>query len=743
MEPQVLPTIADVTASQQLCAALELERHKVRAAQIPQQQRFRELESRLNEQIERLLQDLSSDQFKSSAIARDLDRRQEELDACAAELNRLEAEIELEYRALQESRLESQQRLEQREVALSLEAQALEERSGQLDEKLGEVARLREQLQAEQQQSDLLQRQLTEQAAQLQQRSIGIDQQTAELEAQLRQLNEREHEQKRCSQESEALRQQQKLELDRREQLMQALAEELAGRRAELDQAERTLVVDRQRLEVAAQSAQEREARLTNLQSELKKQEQRLAEESARLAAQQTEFSHQLAKLSESQSVLAAEQAELANRSKKIQEDEEALARRSEQCAQIEAELADQRDMIRRAQQEFEAQRSTAATELAAEKNSVERQRRELAEQKSRLDKAGVELQRRETQLASDRDKVERSQQEVLEFQAAAEMQIADQRTELDRQVQRFMDQKAEWSAAQGEASDRVRVLSAEQQKLECELAAATKNRDAAEKAQQHLLEQVARLEKEVIELRAENESHSTEARSTAAMAQIEELERQLDCARQEVDDLSRKHQMALDDLRAERHKKNDLEARHKSEKHATEGGLDWESRKRLLLAALEADEAGRESLPAADRRRIEEALRATEQLLEDKDREIRELQRVLDEQSNQIGSLAVGAQAIAAVLDNDAVIMEERSKLAALQQEWEEKLRKAEIDMSLERAKIARQRMEIEEKLRHIEPTSVEGDQPVKPRGTQKPARGRWLARLGLRDEDQSARDH
>jgi len=78
------------------------------------------------------------------------------------------------------------------------------------------------------------------------------------------------------------------------------------------------------------------------------------------------------------------------------------------------------------------------------------------------------------------------------------------------------------------------------------------------------------------------------------------------------------------------------------------------------------------------------------------------------------------------------------------LQQEWREKLKKAEVDISLERAKLARQRQELEERIQQLERDRAKyGDEPTVDENNvkqeKKPQRGRWLARLGLKEEDQS----
>ena len=92
-----------------------------------------------------------------------------------------------------------------------------------------------------------------------------------------------------------------------------------------------------------------------------------------------------------------------------------------------------------------------------------------------------------------------------------------------------------------------------------------------------------------------------------------------------------------------------------------------------------------------------------------------------------------MGAAAVEAVLDQDPLIREQRDNLQRLEQQWQEMLRQAEIEMSLERAKLARERIAIEEKVRTYEQKLAAGGTGSP--ATAKPARGRWLARLGLKE--------
>ena len=134
---------------------------------------------------------------------------------------------------------------------------------------------------------------------------------------------------------------------------------------------------------------------------------------------------------------------------------------------------------------------------------------------------------------------------------------------------------------------------------------------------------------------------------------------------------------------------------------------------------------------------KIEEIVARTDKIIAEKNREIEELQHLLDNQSNSLGSLAVGAAALEQVFDQDAIIREERQRLQQLQDECRDKLRQAEIELAMERARLARRDAEIEEKLRNsdLRRSSAEAEaEALAPTG--RPVRGRWRTQLGLTDD-------
>jgi hypothetical protein len=88
-------------------------------------------------------------------------------------------------------------------------------------------------------------------------------------------------------------------------------------------------------------------------------------------------------------------------------------------------------------------------------------------------------------------------------------------------------------------------------------------------------------------------------------------------------------------------------------------------------------------------------------------------------------------------LVDADEVIAEHRKRVAQLEQEMENKLRAAELELSLERAKIAREKVELEE-LR----ADLQSQRPTYDPNGAAPAPGaprrRWLSKLGLSGEEQ-----
>jgi hypothetical protein len=163
---------------------------------------------------------------------------------------------------------------------------------------------------------------------------------------------------------------------------------------------------------------------------------------------------------------------------------------------------------------------------------------------------------------------------------------------------------------------------------------------------------------------------------------------------------------------------------------------LTWEQRKRLIMQQFESESAAENHTePSQNRIEIEDVLRSSQAEIDRRDREIAELKSIVEQQSNTHEGVAIGAAAIAQMLDSDELVKLEREKLAVIQREWESKLRDAEIQISTERAKLSRERVELESQIRKLSEQTVNlPPQLSETKVDGKPVR-RWLEHLGLRE--------
>ncbi|MCC7333686.1 MAG: hypothetical protein IT422_01230 [Pirellulaceae bacterium] len=224
----------------------------------------------------------------------------------------------------------------------------------------------------------------------------------------------------------------------------------------------------------------------------------------------------------------------------------------------------------------------------------------------------------------------------------------------------------------------------------------------------------------------------------TDSEARIAELEARLMTAEQELSDLKDQNF----DLASQVAKHQVQSSGHSPHINFDASTLSWEERKQLFLRQLEdesdendCNESATDAAQAATQRlEMKKVIQATQIEIDRRDAEIAELQSIIQQQSDTRQGVAIGAAAFAQAFDNDEIIQQERQKLIDIQLQWEEKLRQAEIDVSLERAKLARERTQLEQELAstHRE-RSVHESSPMEGR-TRK-----WLEHLGLREENRS----
>ncbi|MCA9177225.1 MAG: hypothetical protein KDB14_22200 [Planctomycetales bacterium] len=164
------------------------------------------------------------------------------------------------------------------------------------------------------------------------------------------------------------------------------------------------------------------------------------------------------------------------------------------------------------------------------------------------------------------------------------------------------------------------------------------------------------------------------------------------------------------------------------------------------LLSELEQTrretQALREQLQEAEER-LQRAARLEEMMAQDQSSSAELLERAeaaeqaLAEREAQLAALQESAARNATTgdgpdrfADNEEVAAE-RENLRRLQEEWHNKLRSAELEISVERARIARERAEMEERISMLE-TEL---QLLQGKEHSETTRGKWFARLGLKD--------
>jgi len=418
---------------------------------------------------------------------------------------------------------------------------------------------------------------------------------------------------------------------------------------------------------------------------------------------------------------------------KSIVDERSRLEHELEELARKQARLDDKLRRAETREEELEAesaktktQRRRIAAELRDERDAVQRDLRRLEAERAEM---RAEAQRHEDDLQRRIADVERRAAETAATTSNAGAEVALRKLAAEHE-QRLAERDADIHGL----TEQLEAARREIEKLEAAQAKLEQRLDATSDAERLL----TRAEAEADELR--RALAETEARLAAAggsedrSVELDALERMLEEAQESIRDLERRN-AALE--------------RAKSSA-ASAGGvddqaMDWESQKRRLLAALEADLDPNDEQDQADKLTIEGTIQITDSMIQQRDREIAELKQLLDEQSRNVGSVSVGAAAFAAVLDQDDLIREHRDQTETIKKQWEEKLRAAEVELSIERAKIARERTELEEmrieweaeraRIAKQGPAAAASDKDAAKRGS---GGGRWLARLGLRDQEE-----
>ncbi|HEX2476393.1 MAG TPA: hypothetical protein VHK01_16695, partial [Lacipirellulaceae bacterium] len=378
--------------------------------------------------------------------------------------------------------------------------------------------------------------------------------------------------------------------------------------------------------------------------------------------------------------------------------------------------------------------------ELKDREGLVESDRKQLAFERE-------EIALRESEWKVQRETLELSRDELLAKLARLESQQHGSRDEWQKQLadfeHRLQEQQTSWSKQRGEfeavraAADRERDEL--KQKFELALADVQRFRARVTELEQDLARRPVASQAdsaELIALRAERD---------ALAERVETLERQpvehIDAdSEQQIADLQRRFELAVEDVRELKTKNADLESRlaaaRSSGGHSDSGGMDWESQKRRMLASLE-DEGDSEATEERKQERasIENTIEMTDAVVAEKDREIEQLRTQLAEAASEKPGAAERErqQKIDELVNADDIVAEHRQRIAQLEREMEEKLRAAELEVSVERAKIAREKTELEEQRIDLESRRT----PHDPHAAAGAPRRRWLSKLGLGGDD------
>jgi chromosome segregation ATPase len=429
-----------------------------------------------------------------------------------------------------------------------------------------------------------------------------------------------------------------------------------------------------------------------------------------------------------------------------------ALSAQHGQMSRLEEQITRQLDALTAAIADERAAEADGMKEVDKARAEVDRLRKEAEESRaawqaektsdeSKLAKLRTELESVSAQQKEKAAQLEKRSQALEAQQAALDKQASDL-AEREANVKKSADTK---SASNADIAELERERNELQQKFELALQDVQRFRGRAADLEQELARrpQASQTDSaELVALRAERD---------ALAERVEQLEKQPAVqvsadAEQEISDLRRRFELAVEDVRDLKTKNAQLEAKladgpQRPAASGDGGGMDWESQKRRLLESLQDatdDEAG--PLPQKDRLTIENTIEMTDAVVAEKDREIEQLKSQLASASvaEQDRSAEKQDEQVNQLLDADEVIAEHRKRIATLEQEMEAKLRAAELELSVERAKLAREKVELEELKVELEskrhsygPSGAGAAAPAEPRR-------RWLSKLGLGGDEQ-----
>lgn len=159
------------------------------------------------------------------------------------------------------------------------------------------------------------------------------------------------------------------------------------------------------------------------------------------------------------------------------------------------------------------------------------------------------------------------------------------------------------------------------------------------------------------------------------------------------LEETKRQFEQAVAEIQYLRQRNSELEAVDGVDAENRNSELDWESQKEQWLSKLQGD-----SVAALDQE--EAPVKQEDSLVDHLNQRIHDLQ----EQVGLLTDKLARTSEIDAMLDADEIVRAERARLAELQEQWQDKARSCELELSKERAHLTRLRLELEERARTLD---------------------------------------
>jgi chromosome segregation ATPase len=584
--------------------------------------------------------------------------------------------------------------------------------------------------------------------------------------------------------------------VDQQRERLHSLEEELHERfsqvREAVEQAQHNFQTCETTLTLKTGEIKREEERLHHKQADLAKQRGQLEalvsqlEESQQTATTQQhnlleELSQQLAEIRQRETQLSKQRNDLTNAQRDLDHAKRQFEDRSRAVIALEEELLAKEDAIRIQEAQLEEQQKDISVrwertqrQRASLAKGIRRQRKDIQTERAAIRHAAQTSLPHETDEHSLAHELIAAREEIHQLHASLQNSRHSDSVENEKQLQELRRKEEELARQQDQMQTRELECKRKRTQLALEIRAKRKELLAELEQKQAEIERIAYESKSSLAMRmAEAQAQCMVAQDQAEKERTarEALEEKLRIANRELEHyqnriqeletlelpngdegqaaevvhLQQRLEMALDDLREERARNQELLAQPKRATPVavpvTTNAMDWEARKRSLLAQLESDYD--ENIPEqrATKLSLEDTIARTDEVVAAKDAEIARLQAMLQEHPT---SPMPNTAAVEEILNHEEVIREEREKLQLLQDQLREQFRQAEIDLSVERAKIARERLEIEEKTRNLpqfltNPSSGNSkESKTDPLKKQASLGGRWLARLGLSETDE-----